>query len=227
MTTTDLGAAAPPATFVHCPDLYARADVELVAMLLSSRDDPTAIRRALPKAALLLERVGGLACLARADPLELGELLARAGHPVPLRRAWVITASFEIARRARATAPGRIRSSADAAAWAMPRVGTLEHEELWMLALDGQSRLVGARQVAKGGVHGLSVRAAEPLRAALRASASGFVLVHNHPSGDPTPSPEDVEFTEAVANAAAVVGVPLLDHVVVTRDTFASVPARS
>jgi DNA repair protein RadC len=70
----------------------------------------------------------------------------------------------------------------------------------------------------------MGVRAADPLRLALRAAASGFVLVHNHPSGDPTPSAEDVTFTRRVADAASVVGVPLLDHVVVAREGFASVP---
>lgn len=70
----------------------------------------------------------------------------------------------------------------------------------------------------------MGVRPADPLRYALRAAASGFVLVHNHPSGDPTPSVEDVSFTRRVAAAAAVVGVPLLDHVVVTREGFSSVP---
>ena len=70
----------------------------------------------------------------------------------------------------------------------------------------------------------MGVRASDPIRLALRASASGFVLVHNHPSGDPAPSTDDVEFTRRVASAAAVVGMPLLDHVIVTGGGFASVP---
>lgn len=70
----------------------------------------------------------------------------------------------------------------------------------------------------------MGVRPADPLRLALRAAASGFVLVHNHPSGDPAPSAEDVAFTRRVASAAVVVGTPLLDHVVVARDGFSSVP---
>jgi DNA repair protein RadC len=62
----------------------------------------------------------------------------------------------------------------------------------------------------------------DPLRAALREGASAFVLVHNHPSGDPTPSREDISFTAAVADAARVVATPLVDHVIVTRSEFAS-----
>jgi DNA repair protein RadC len=115
-------------------------------------------------------------------------------------------------------------NSADVAGWASARLSNLDHEELWLLALDGRSRLRAVRCVAKGGLHGAAVRAADPLRVALRAAAAGFVLVHNHPSGDPTPSPEDVRFTRRVASAAAVVEMPLLDHVVVARGGFASVP---
>ncbi|HEY5242847.1 MAG TPA: JAB domain-containing protein, partial [Polyangiaceae bacterium] len=74
-----------------------------------------------------------------------------------------------------------------------------------------------ARRVASGGIHGLHVTAREPLRIALREAASAFVLVHNHPSGDPTPSDEDLAFTRAVVEAAAAVGMPMLDHVVVAR----------
>ena len=93
-----------------------------------------------------------------------------------------------------------------------------------MLAFDGRGHLRAARCIAKGGLHGASVRAADPLRAALRVDASAFVLVHNHPSGDPTPSHEDVVLTAQIARAAEIVGVALLDHVVVTRGGFACVP---
>jgi DNA repair protein RadC len=111
-------------------------------------------------------------------------------------------------------------------AWARPRIGGHDHEELWILALDGQSRLRAARRVASGGLHGMFVAPRDPLRAALREGASAFVLVHNHPSGDPTPSPEDVAFTASVAEAALVVATPLVDHVVVTRSRYASMLER-
>jgi DNA repair protein RadC len=71
--------------------------------------------------------------------------------------------------------------------------------------------------VASGGIHGLHVGARDPLRIAIREAASAFVLVHNHPSGDPTPSSEDVAFTGSLAEAATLVGTPLLDHVIIAR----------
>jgi DNA repair protein RadC len=80
-----------------------------------------------------------------------------------------------------------------------------------------------ARRVASGGIHGLHVAARDPLRIALREAATGFVLVHNHPSGDPAPSEEDIAFTRSVAGAAAIVGVPLFDHVIVARRRSVSI----
>jgi DNA repair protein RadC len=185
-------------------------------------------RRARDVAVDLLGELGGLRGLSRTTEEELAARLraaAGAGRTAP-RAARGLAAAFELARRIASDTPPpeAIRNSADVAAWASPRLGGLDHEELWLLALDGRSRLRGTRCVAKGGLHGMGVRPADPLRLALRAAASGFVLVHNHPSGDPTPSREDVAFTRRVAAAAAVVGTPMLDHVVVAREGFASVP---
>lgn len=181
---------------------------------------------------LLLDRFEGLSGLSRASPEDVAEELSSVGTSSRVRpgdAARALAAAFEIGRRAAcdASRPRAITDSRDVAAWATPRLAALEHEELWLLALDGRSRLRAARCVAKGGLHGASVRASDPLRVALRAGASGFVLVHNHPSGDPTPSAEDVVFTRRVGSAAAAVGVPLLDHVVVAREGFASVPLSS
>lgn len=174
----------------------------------------------------VLDALGGISGLSRAGADELAALLPVAKRFVPAETARSVVAAFELGRRVAAEPSSerlRLRDTRDVAAWGMNRLGALEHEELWLLALDGQNRLRAARRVAQGGLHGVSLRAADPLRHALRVAASGFVLVHNHPSGDPQPSKEDVAFTRAVAEAAVVVGVPLLDHVVVTRDSFASV----
>jgi hypothetical protein len=100
----------------------------------------------------------------------------------------------------------------------VPRIGALEEEQLWVLALDGRNRLRGLRCAARGGAHGLSVTARDILRAALSEGASAFIVVHNHPSGDHLPSAEDVWMTGQLQDAAEVVGVPLLDHVIVTAD---------
>jgi DNA repair protein RadC len=167
-------------------------------------------------AAMLLEEHGGVAGLARAG---IGELVLRAG--VGAAKAARLMAAVELGRRAVQDASrevvARMPDRDAVEAWARPRLCTLDHEELWLLALDGHHGLRAARRVASGGIHGLHVASRDALRVALREGASAFVLVHNHPSGDPTPSPEDLAFTRAVERAAALVGTPLLDHVVVAR----------
>jgi DNA repair protein RadC len=187
----------------------------------------------------LVEHAGGLERLATADAFEIAawveardpDRVRRASRASPRRaslaKARALSAAFELGRRleiARAGPQRRLASASEVAAWATPRLSSLTHEELWMIALDGRGHMRAARCVARGGLHGAAVRAADLLRAALRADASAFVLVHNHPSGDPTPSREDVALTTRVAAAAAVVGVVLLDHVVVARSGFACVP---
>ena len=176
----------------------------------------------------VVDRAGGLGSLARADAFEIATLLGEPLRPSARRRvARTMAAAFELGRRvevARTAAPEVLASPADVAAWAAPRLTPLTHEELWMLGVDGRGHLRAARCIARGGLHGAAVRASDPVRAALRVDAAAFVLVHNHPSGDPAPSREDVRLTAQVAAAAATVGVPLLDHVVVARSGFACVP---
>jgi DNA repair protein RadC len=211
-------------------DIAGRSIEELVAMVVR-------VPEPMPD---LIERAGGIEGLARAEAFEIAaylerrdlDALERPAHvPQPNRavmsKARAVAAAFELGRRmelARARAPEKLTSATAVADWARPRIGGLAHEELWMLALDGRGHLRAARCVAKGGLHGAAVRAADPIRAALRADASAFVLVHNHPSGDPTPSKEDVVLTTQIAAGAQVVGVTLLDHVVVARAGFACVP---
>jgi DNA repair protein RadC len=193
-------------------------DVELLAILLGTG---TRGRPALTLAAELLDAAGGLDAMASIGvrggdlPLGLGDAkLAR------------IEAAIEIGRRTAARA-GLARSSvltspSDVAAWAAPVLGRLSHEEVWLLALDGRHGLLSARRVAQGGAHGCSTSSRDILRLALRLGAAGFLLVHNHPSGDPSPSPEDVRMTNDLARAAELVGLPLVDHVVVGREKHAS-----
>ena len=101
--------------------------------------------------------------------------------------------------------------------WARPKLAALDHEEVWMLALDGQNALKALKCVARGGQHGCALTARDILRPAIAGGASAIVLVHNHPSGDPSPSEDDIAMTRALAAAATVVGLPLLDHVIVAR----------
>lgn len=192
------------------------SDEEIVAAVLGGG---SAIAGEEARRAVSALGVGGIA---RASPSTLADVAG-----IRRTRAVRLRAALELARRVeREATEGRglvLGDSAAVAAWGRARLAALDHEELWLLALDGQSELCGARRLASGGRHGLSVSARDVLRAALLEGATAFVLVHNHPSGDPKPSAEDVAFTHRVFVGSEAVGMPLLDHVVVARGGFARV----
>jgi len=188
-------------------------DAELVTLVLESASRSPSLSAL---AATLAHEHEGVAGLARAG---VGELAQRKG--MGSAKAVRLAAAIELGRRAMLAAALEATSSLpdrDAVvAWARPKLATIDHEELWVLLLDGRNGLRAARRVASGGIHGLSVSVRDVLRIALREAASAFILVHNHPSGDPTPSREDETFTRAVTEGAKLVGCPLVDHVVVAR----------
>lgn len=183
-------------------------DADLLAILLGTG---LAGRPVGLVAAGLLERFGTLSKLARLGPLALAE------HPgVGMAKALRLAAALEIGARAQRpfAADARLANSAEVAAFMGPRLASLVHEEMWLLCLDGQNRLRSLRRVAQGGLHGLSLAPRDVLRAALHEAASSVILVHNHPGGDPAPSPEDITTTRRLAEAASLIGVPLVDHVI-------------
>jgi DNA repair protein RadC len=200
----------------------ALCDGELLALLLGTG---SALESVSVLATHLLEEHGTLEGLARAG---FGELCGRRG--LGTAKAARVAAAIELGRRAfvarSGPSPHRFPEAAAVASWADRHLTTLDHEELWLLALDAGNGLRAARRVAVGGLSGLSVSARDPLRIALREGASGFILVHNHPSGDPTPSREDIEFTVTIARAAEVISTPLIDHVIVARGSSVSMLER-
>lgn len=194
------------------------SDFELVAVLLGTGERG---RKVTQLAFDLLEYTGGLAGLA-----EQGVHSITSKRGVGLAKAARIGAALELGRRVLAEQASAVRltigSSADVAAWARSRLSGLDHEQVWVLSLDGRNGLRAARRVAEGGLHGCSLEARDVLRAVLRAAASGFVLVHNHPSGDPAPSDEDVDLTTHIVECGRAVGTPLLDHVIVAGAAYSS-----
>ena len=194
------------------------ADVDLLTLLLGTGSAGESVSLS---AAALLERSGGLAGIARLGP----HALARRG--IGPAKSTRIAAAIEFGRRALLCALAEEREVLDCfervVHWAQPRLGALEHEEVWLLSLDGKYGLKSARRIAQGGLHGCALLTRDVLAPALRDGASAIVLVHNHPSGDPTPSTEDIAMTRSIRAAAELVGVPLLDHVVVARTGARSV----
>jgi DNA repair protein RadC len=194
------------------------SDADLLALVLGTG---SAGERVTALATSLLEAAGGLEGLLRLAPH--GITGRRGLGPAKAAR---VTAALELGRRAAVGGMAlrtELFTSFDAVAdWARPRLASLDHEEVWLLGLDGRNALKAARRIAQGGQHGCALSTRDVLGPALRDAVSGIVLVHNHPSGDPRPSVEDVVMTRELARACNVVGVPLLDHVVVARGGAAS-----
>lgn len=103
-----------------------------------------------------------------------------------------------------------------------PEMEALPQEQMRVVLLDSRNRVLDVVLVYQGNVNTAVVRTAELFRDAVVANAPAVILVHNHPSGDPSPSPEDVKLTKDAAQAALLLGIDLLDHVIVGQGRFVS-----
>lgn len=136
-----------------------------------------------------------------------------------------LLAALELGRRAATECGdpgGRVRGPADVFARIGPRLRDLRQEEFHALLLDSRHRVVREVLVTRGTLDSSLIHPREVFRPAVAEGAAGVILVHNHPSGDPTPSPEDRAVTRQLAEAGRAVGIPVLDHVVVGRGAFVS-----
>ena len=119
-----------------------------------------------------------------------------------------------------------IRRPADVAALLMSEMGALEREQLRVVLLTAKNSVMKVVTVYQGNVSTSVVRVGELFRDAVRESASGIVLAHNHPSGDPTPSPDDLHLTAEALAAGRLLDINVLDHLIVGRDTYVSLRDR-
>lgn len=182
-------------------------------MALASGADAAACR-ALLKADPWLVRLESAGPEAVAVEHGLGRLAARR-----------LVAAVALGRRLAAlpAEPGwRIRSPADVGERLLPAMRHLEREELVVLLLNTKNVVTGRRAVYAGNLAGSSVRVGEVYRDAVRRQAAAVVVVHNHPSGDPTPSADDLRITAELAEAGRLLDIELLDHVVIGADGWVS-----
>jgi DNA repair protein RadC len=166
----------------------------------------------------------GLAGLARATDVELAALPG-----VGAAKAAQLVAAFELGRRLLAawpTARWSIRGPRDVADRLILQMGGLEREELRVVILDTKNHVLRVVTVYQGNVSASLVRVGELYRDAVRLNAAGIILVHNHPSGDPTPSPDDLHLTAEALAAGRVLDIALLDHLVIGHDAFVSLRDR-
>jgi DNA repair protein RadC len=171
-----------------------------------------------------LARHDGLTGLARATDVELESLPG-----IGSAKSAQLAAAFELGRRLLADWPtGRwtIRSARDVADRLVLQMGRLEREELRAVILNSKNVVLRVATVYQGNLSSSLVRVGELYRDAVRLNAAGLILVHNHPSGDPTPSPDDLHLTAEALAAGRLLDIALLDHVVVGHDAWISLRDR-
>jgi DNA repair protein RadC len=154
--------------------------------------------------------------------------LLRAPGVGPAKAARLLAAlelGARLGREAR-PAPPRIRCPEDVVRIAGPRLRDLAVEEFHLLALDSQSQVTRDVLITRGLLNSSLVHPREVFRAAIAEAAAGIILVHNHPSGDPTPSPEDQAITRQLVAAGELLDLPVYDHVIVAGDRFVSLAAQ-
>jgi DNA repair protein RadC len=172
----------------------------------------------------LLGRFGDMVGLGRASVHEL----KRVPGLGPARAAR-LKAALELGQRL--SPPGedrpQVRSPADAVQLLMPKMRLLEQEELWVINVDARNRVLAVEAVYRGLLHETHVRPCEVFRSAVRTgTAAAIIVAHNHPSGDCSPSPEDVAVTRTLAQTGELLGLELLDHIILGNGRFVSLRER-
>lgn len=193
------------------------SNAELLAILLRTGTPGCS---AVHLADRLLRRFGSVVDLIDAD---LQELIDMPG--IGLAKATQLKAAIELGRRISrhvGEARPQISTAEDAAAYMMDRLRFERKEHFVALHLDTQNRLIGEEVVSVGSLDASIVHPREIFKTALKRSAASIICLHNHPSGDPTPSFADVEVTRRLVEAGELLGVQVLDHIVIGENRYCS-----
>ncbi len=172
----------------------------------------------------LLAQYHGLGGLAKAGLPEL-----RQHKGLGLAKACQLKAALELGRRMLIAAPEdrpQVSSPADAANLVLLEMAFLEQEQLRAILLDTKNYLVTIATVYVGNVNTAVIRVSEVFREAVRTNSPFLIVVHNHPSGDPTPSPEDVQVTEQIVAGGRLLDIDVLDHLIIGRQRYVSLKER-
>ena len=194
------------------------SEVELLAIIISRGTKGVPVRQIAER---LISQFHSAAEVGRAT---VEELMLMPG--IGKAKACQIVAAFELARRSDDTPCVKDRADVsdpkEVARLTRSNVKEWRKECFFTLFLDSRSRLIGQTEVSVGCLDTTLAHPREVFEKAIRAGAAAIVVVHNHPSGDPSPSDDDVRLTRRLSEAAKILGIRLLDHVIVTRDSFYS-----
>mgnify|MGYP002623820246 FL=1 len=212
----DLPLEERPLYRLHRHGSDALATAELLALVLGTAEAPGIADE-------LLTRCGSLHQLARASKEQLMRI-----RGIGETQAGRLVAMLELSRRLQAPPADerpRVTSPADAAALLTPRMAHLEQAALWVILLGTRNRVLKMTEIYKGSLNTSVVRTGEIFRPAIETAAAAIIVAHNHPSLDPSPSPEDITVTRQIVRAGKLLDIECLDHIIIGR-TFVSLKER-
>lgn len=171
----------------------------------------------------LLDAFGGVTGLHRAA---FEEVCAQ--HGIGTAKAAQIKSALELGYRMKheSLEKATIHSPEEAAQLILHDMGALEQEELWVILLDTRNKLISIENIYRGSLNSSQVRVGELFKNAIRRNSASLIVAHNHPSGDPTPSPDDIAVTRAIVEAGKLLDVDVLDHLVIGSGKFISMKQR-
>jgi DNA repair protein RadC len=152
-----------------------------------------------------------------------------AQHGIGEAKACQIKAAIELGNRLRLEKPQerpKVNSPTDAAALVQYEMSGLEQEELRVIQLNTRNHVLAISKVYKGSINSSQVRVGELFKEAVRRNSAAIIVVHNHPSGDPTPSPDDIALTRAVVDAGHILDIEVLDHLIIGAGRWVSLKER-
>jgi DNA repair protein RadC len=199
----------------------ALSTAELLAIILRVGTQDENVLRLAQR---LLSTYNGIAGLAQAP---FSELVTIKG--LGPAKTTQLKAAFELGRRLLVATPQErptIKSPAEAATLLMGEMGLLEQEHMRAVILDSKNHVIKVHTVYIGSLNSAVVRVGELFREAIRINAAAVIVAHNHPSGDPTPSPEDVHVTRQIVEAGKLLNIDVLDHLVISQGRWVSLKER-
>ena len=197
----------------------ALSDTELLAILLRTGTPSVSVLH-LAEEVLAKYQDKGLVSIMNVSPQEIASI-----HGVGLAKAATIVAAVELGRRLSTKAAQKLEKidgPEDVARYASPVLRFEQKEHFLVMLLDVRNHVLAMPTISVGSLTASVAHPREIFREAIRYSAANVILIHNHPSGDPTPSREDVCLTKQMMKAGEIMGIPVLDHIIIANDNFLS-----
>jgi DNA repair protein RadC len=217
----DLPASERPRERLQAYGPQSLSTSELLAIILRTG---TRSESAINLGSRLLAQFHGLAGMARASFVDLCEV-----RGLGVAKAAQLQAALELGKRLMVASPEerpQVKAPADVANLLMLEMGFLEQEHLRVVLLDTKNHVLGMPTIYVGSLNTSVMRVGELFREAIRANCAAVIVVHNHPSGDPTPSPEDVSITRQIVQAGKLLDVDVLDHLIIGQQRYVSLKER-